>query len=727
MTSLDPDPVCLRESPPPTAPPLSSPVECTDGVEEEGGGMPHASDENDELEGNLNFSVLDALTDLKSSALLLETAVPVDGSDSATSPDPLMADLHLDLDPDINSEPLPPFKSPQTGSFSPQPPLSLHQALNSQPPPNSQPPTSPPSGSVDPDLSIRPPSLSLSLKSPPPSPLHPLPPSPFPPPSAPSTQAPSHLQIPSQPPPSPKLLSPHQVPSPTPSAPPMARLLSQLRWRRRLHRLMGPRALLFRDKGSFFVGASLLWIASFWLGSCPETFYQFYGAAGLVLMAIRWTIYWRRRWHYYLFDFCYFANLVLVVHIWVFPRSSLLAKITFAFDTGPLTLAIVAFRNSLVFHDVDKVTSIFMHIVPAMASWAERWYLIPQSLSLSSLESKTGSNASSTDGMSHLDPGLDLGETLNIKGHASKEKEDAEGRETEWWIQGSDPETKVCREDNRVEMDTGWRARSIGRGAVEESEEDETEADKDRMVGVGERAERTRGENGRGKRGRGKGKGKKETKTMTAAILNFLQREIRQANKIVTFRRAKNKSNRTKTEREKGNGFGPNSGATAQDRVLWATGDWQSLFLAPILSYIFWAVSYYSKLFIFSARKIEQRGYTTLFTYVTSRKKGVFFSISRRIPPRWRPLIYLFLHLLFCIVSFVASMACWDRFWLHTLILIAVFSSSLWHGAGYYFEVFATRYQDRLTQCIQSLDDSSKSTTASPILDDPEKRLEDGN
>lgn len=34
------------------------------------------------------------------------------------------------------------------------------------------------------------------------------------------------------------------------------------------------------------------------------------------------------RWHYYLFDFCYYANLLLVLHLWLLPHSALLAKVT---------------------------------------------------------------------------------------------------------------------------------------------------------------------------------------------------------------------------------------------------------------------------------------------------------------------------------------------------------------------------------------------------------------
>lgn len=37
--------------------------------------------------------------------------------------------------------------------------------------------------------------------------------------------------------------------------------------------------------------------------------------------------------------------------------------------TGPLMWSIVAMRNSLVFHDGDKITTLMMHASPALSAW----------------------------------------------------------------------------------------------------------------------------------------------------------------------------------------------------------------------------------------------------------------------------------------------------------------------------------------------------------------------
>ena len=52
-------------------------------------------------------------------------------------------------------------------------------------------------------------------------------------------------------------------------------------------------------------------------------------------------------------------------------------QVTFAFSMGPLLWSILAFRNSLVYHSLDKVTSLFLHLFPACVCVANRWHPLP--------------------------------------------------------------------------------------------------------------------------------------------------------------------------------------------------------------------------------------------------------------------------------------------------------------------------------------------------------------
>jgi hypothetical protein len=116
-----------------------------------------------------------------------------------------------------------------------------------------------------------------------------------------------------------------------------------------------PKRTLLRDKLAFVLGVFHIITSAYWLGHAPTTFYKLYTVKALFLFAIRFYLYRREKMHYYLLDFCYFANLLLMVQLWFFPASCDLEKIMFAFAMGPLAWSIVAFRNSMIFHSLDKV------------------------------------------------------------------------------------------------------------------------------------------------------------------------------------------------------------------------------------------------------------------------------------------------------------------------------------------------------------------------------------
>lgn len=87
-----------------------------------------------------------------------------------------------------------------------------------------------------------------------------------------------------------------------------------------------------------------------------RTFHRLYTAEGILLLVLRWTHYRWTRQHYYLLDWCYVANALLVLNVWHLPTNVLLFKINFAHAMGPLLWSILAFRNSIVFHSTDKMS-----------------------------------------------------------------------------------------------------------------------------------------------------------------------------------------------------------------------------------------------------------------------------------------------------------------------------------------------------------------------------------
>ena len=95
------------------------------------------------------------------------------------------------------------------------------------------------------------------------------------------------------------------------------------------------------------------------------------------LLTLRLWCYRREKLHYFLFDFCYFTNLLLLVYLWLIPAghfAGYLFIVLFCFANGPLLWATALWRNSLVFHSVDKMTSLFIHISPAITVTTLRWW-----------------------------------------------------------------------------------------------------------------------------------------------------------------------------------------------------------------------------------------------------------------------------------------------------------------------------------------------------------------
>ena len=119
------------------------------------------------------------------------------------------------------------------------------------------------------------------------------------------------------------------------------------------------------DKLSFIVGVFLLIFTTYMLGRYPNDYYYTYHCATVTtLVAFRFYSYKPKGWHYYLFDFCYFANTLMIVYILLLPKNDILFKVFFVYANGPFGLAIPAFKNSMIFHKIDNLISVSIHIIP---------------------------------------------------------------------------------------------------------------------------------------------------------------------------------------------------------------------------------------------------------------------------------------------------------------------------------------------------------------------------
>lgn len=138
--------------------------------------------------------------------------------------------------------------------------------------------------------------------------------------------------------------------------------------------MKGEPFLRAKDKISFLLGVMTLLLTEYVLIKYPTYLYLLYTVILVPLITWRFFSYHQHKHHYFMLDFCYFDNLLLMIWLYVYPQNLKLFKLVFALSTGPLLMAVIAWSNSLVFHDVDRLTSLFIHIYPPLVLYAERWH-----------------------------------------------------------------------------------------------------------------------------------------------------------------------------------------------------------------------------------------------------------------------------------------------------------------------------------------------------------------
>lgn len=139
------------------------------------------------------------------------------------------------------------------------------------------------------------------------------------------------------------------------------------------------RAITFREKISFICGVLNVLISGYLIGAYPDVFHIWYTLQLFYFMPIRYYTYQKQGYHYFLADLCYFVNFMCMMAIWVFPSSKRLFISSYCLAFGNNAIAIAMWRNSLVFHSFDKVTSLFIHIMPCVSLHC-LVHLLPQEL-----------------------------------------------------------------------------------------------------------------------------------------------------------------------------------------------------------------------------------------------------------------------------------------------------------------------------------------------------------
>jgi Protein of unknown function (DUF2838) len=111
-----------------------------------------------------------------------------------------------------------------------------------------------------------------------------------------------------------------------------------------------------RQKVAFIAGVLNIFISGYLIGAYPDWFHVWYTVQFIYFMPLRYYTYRKLGYHYFLADLCYFVNVLALLSIWIFPNSKRLFISTYCLAFGNNAWAIAMWRNSMVFHSIDKVT-----------------------------------------------------------------------------------------------------------------------------------------------------------------------------------------------------------------------------------------------------------------------------------------------------------------------------------------------------------------------------------
>jgi hypothetical protein len=88
----------------------------------------------------------------------------------------------------------------------------------------------------------------------------------------------------------------------------------------------------FITKVTYCLGVVSFGTFCYLLGSRPADIPKLYCLFFLIVAPLRWMYYRIKKWHYFLLDFCYYANVIFVVMLLFFPTNDKLFLICFSFS-----------------------------------------------------------------------------------------------------------------------------------------------------------------------------------------------------------------------------------------------------------------------------------------------------------------------------------------------------------------------------------------------------------
>lgn len=131
-----------------------------------------------------------------------------------------------------------------------------------------------------------------------------------------------------------------------------------------------------RDRVFFVYFSLLLHMLVYFLGSSPSSIFIYLSAATLAgFVVTRGYLYDQASKFTQIFNFPYYAAILLTLLLLHFPDSEMLYLFCFVSANGCLIACVYVLRQSLIMHKIEKIVDLVMYLFPSIVMWNLHWNL----------------------------------------------------------------------------------------------------------------------------------------------------------------------------------------------------------------------------------------------------------------------------------------------------------------------------------------------------------------
>ena len=118
----------------------------------------------------------------------------------------------------------------------------------------------------------------------------------------------------------------------------------------------------------------IIFMFFFFLGLSPSHIFTYYYVILTIYLMVKRCYMWiYKKWLLYLFELCYYGNILICVYLWAYGDNRIVWLTTYTLNTGIMAIAMITFTNSVVFTSIEHMISLFIHAGPVGVCWMVRW------------------------------------------------------------------------------------------------------------------------------------------------------------------------------------------------------------------------------------------------------------------------------------------------------------------------------------------------------------------